>query len=173
MGLYGPPPGSDELVTYTYPAAAAASPLFTFPAYSMLWVTFCIEGYGGSAIAALRFNNDSTAGNYASQWTQFSTAAPAAPTNTLGTFAGIKLGQNAVGNQRNGWLQIKNNSTTQHICNGQSQTAAAATAAAVISLGGGRYVTSAASQITSLQLITDTGATISAGSTLNVFGLAA
>ena len=173
MPMILPIQGSDEVVGYTYPAASATSPLFTFPAYSILWITFCIEGYGGSAIASLRFNNDSTAGNYASQWSQFSTAAPSAPTNTLGTFAGIKLGQNAVGNQRNGWLEVKNNSTTQHICNGQSQTAAAATAAAVISFGGGRYVTSGATVITSLQMITDTGATISAGSTLNVYGLTA
>lgn len=166
------PGGLPLLASQVFTAAAQTSNVLTIPACNILQIQFNIEGYSGSAIASLRFNGDTTAGNYSSSYTSFSTAAPAAPTNVLGTFAGFKLGQNAVTAQRSGLVTIKNNSSTSHGITCQSQTHAAANTAPVTSLGSGVYVTASAAQITSVQLIVDTASiTMPAGTSLYVFGM--
>lgn len=168
-----PAAGAVLLGEQVYASASTTSNLFTFDPYPMLYVSFCIEGYSGSAIASLRFNNDTTAGNYASSWSLMTdTATFGVPTNTKGTLAMIKLGQNAVNNQRGGFLQIKNNNTQQHIIEGMSQTASSATGTTAGSIGFCRYVTGSASRITSMQMVVDVaGVTLSAGTSISIYGL--
>lgn len=162
------PRGFELLATHKFTAASATSPVLTIPAREMLQIQFNIEGYSGSAIASLRFNGDTTVGNYSSS---YSVLTSTTLTNTLGTFAGFKLGQNAVTAQRSGLVTIKNFLSTSHGITCQSQTHAAATAAPVSSVGSGVYVTAAAAQITSVQLILDTGSiTMPAGTSLAIFG---
>jgi hypothetical protein len=170
-----PPIGWESLPllgSYKFPSSLANSPVLTIPPAELLQIQFNIEGYSGSAIASLRFNGDTTVGNYSSSYTTFSTAAPATPVNTLGTFGGFKLGGNAVTVQRSGLVTIKNNSSTSHGITCQSQTHAAANAAPVSSFGSGIFITSGAAQITSVQLILDTGSiTMPAGTSLAIFGM--
>lgn len=156
---------------YRFGSAAATSSVITIPAVELLQIQFNIEGYGsGGGIAAFRFNADSTAANYASEYITWSTAAPTV-VNALATFAGFKTGANSVTVQRSGLMTIKNNSSTSHLITCQSLTHAAASAASVQSTGGGKYVTGGAAQITSVQMLVDTGVTLSAGTSFAIFGM--
>jgi hypothetical protein len=138
---------------YRFASALSNSPVIAFGAYEMLQIQFNVEGYSGSGIAAFRFNGDTTAGNYASEFITWSTAAPTV-TNFLGTFAGFKLGANAVTVARSGFLTIKNFTSASRLITCQSLThQGAGTVADVQSVGGGKYV--GASQITSIQMLVD------------------
>jgi hypothetical protein len=160
--------GMDLLGSHKYTSSVSSSPVISIPPMEMLQIQFNVEGYGsGGGIASLRFNADSTAGNYSSS---YSVLTSTTLTNTLGTFAGFKLGQNSVTVQRSGLVTIKNFLSTSHGITCQSQTHAAATSAPVSSVGAGMYVTGGATQITSVQLIVDTGVTMPAGTSFAIFG---
>lgn len=160
------------LATAKFTSSLANSAVLTIPACDLLQVQFNVEGYSGSAIASLRFNGDTTITAYSSSYTTFSTAAPSTPVNTNGTFGGFKLGGNAVTVQRSGLVTIKNNNSTSHGITCQSQTHAATAGPPVSSWGSGMYITGSAAQITSVQLIIDTGSiTMPAGTSLAIFGM--
>jgi hypothetical protein len=159
-----------ELLSYRFTSSLSASPVFTIPPCELLQIQFNIEGYSGSGIAAFRFNGDTTAGNYASEYLTWSTAAPTV-TNFLGTFAGFKLGANAVTVARSGFLTIKNYASASHLITCQSLTyGGGGTTADVQSMGGGKYT--GAAQITQVQLLLDPvgSVTMPAGTSFAVFG---
>ena len=94
MGLPFPLQDLPLLAFYTFPTAASTSPVQgPFDLYPALFLDFCIEGYGSGRHRRVPVQQDSAAGNYASQWWPKSTAAPAAPTNTLGTSPGSRPGR--------------------------------------------------------------------------------
>jgi hypothetical protein len=162
------PPGMLRLGAVRFTASAQSSAILTIPPYEILTVYFNITGYSGSAIASLRFNNDSTASRYSSSYSPLTSTTK---TNTLGTFAGAKLGQNAVTVERSGQIIIYNYLDTTHIWICTSTTQASATSAPVTSVGSGNYVSSSAAQITQIQMITDTsGITMPAGTGFVVYG---
>ena len=120
----------------------------------------------GGAIASLRFNGDTTTGNYSSSYSPLTSTTK---TNTLGTFAGAKLGQNGVTGRRSGQVTIYNVSGTMHPWTCVSTTEAAANTQPVTSVGSGVWTGSG--QITSIQLIVDTnGITMPAGTGLVIYG---
>jgi hypothetical protein len=160
------------LASYRFASSLANSPVLTVPAVDLLQVQFNVEGYSGSAIASLRFNGSTTITEYSSSYTTFSTAAPGVPVNTSGTFGGFKLGGNAVTVQRSGLVTIKNNNSTSHGITCQSQTHASTAGPPVSSFGSGMYISGSANQITTIQLIIDTGSiTMPAGTSLAIFGM--
>jgi hypothetical protein len=163
-------PGMPELLSYRFASALTQSPVFTIPACELLQIQFNIEGYSGSGIAAFRFNGDATAGNYASEYLTWSTAAPTV-SNILGTFAGFRTGANAVTVARSGFLTTKNYPSSSHLITCQSLTSGGGgTAADTQSIGGGKYT--GAAQITSILLVIDPSGSITmpAGTSFAVFG---
>lgn len=150
-------------------SAAASSSVLSIAAREMLLIQFNIPGYGGSDIASLRFNGD-TGANYNSSYITWTTAAPGAPTNTLSTTM-FRLGANAVGNQRSGQVTVYNVLGTQHIVTCMSATQSASGTAPATSVGSGNWNSASSAQITSIQMLTPGGATMSAGSEFVVFGI--
>lgn len=150
--------------------SGASSAVLTIPAVELLQIQFNIEGYsGGGGIAMFRFNGDTTVTNYSSEYITWSTAAPTV-VNVLGTVGGFKTGANSVTVQRSGFMTIKNTAgSTSHLITCASLTHAGATTASVQSSGGGKYV--ASGQITSIQMLVDTGVNLSAGTSFAVYGM--
>ena len=168
--MLGPLPGFDVVASYRFGSSLSNSPVISFGAYEMLQIQFNIEGYSGSGIAAFRFNGDATAGNYASEYLTWSTAAPTV-TNFLGSFAGFKTGANAVTVARSGFMTIKNFTSSSRLITCQSLThQGGGTVVDTQSMGGGKYT--GASQITSVQLLVDPvgSITMPAGTSFVVLG---
>lgn len=161
------PPGMPLLASYRFTASSGTSNVLNIPACEILDIRFNIVGYsGGGGIASLRFNGDTTIGNYSSSYSPLTSTTK---TNTLGTFGGAKLGQNSVTVQRSGQVTIYNVSGTSHLWTCVSTTHAATSGAPVTSIGSGVWTSSG--QITSVQLIVDTGGiTMPAGTSLAIYG---
>jgi hypothetical protein len=151
-------------------SAAASSSVVTIPARDYLEIYVRVTGYGGSDIASLRFNGD-TGNNY---WSRYLSAAAGGAVltnnqNVSQAFArlfasGTTLGRTAV-------LGLSNAQTATKVgvVNGNTATNAAGTAG-VIEFGGFEWVNTAA-QITTVQLVTAGGQTMSIGTGFEVYGM--
>lgn len=170
MPKFGQLSGMPELASYKFPANATTSAVLTIPACEMLQIQFNITGYTGTAIASLRFNGDSATTNYNGGYINASTAAPGTPTSQ-GAVGMFKLGANAVLGQRSGLVTIYNYLGTAHLITSQSVTVSTGATVPVISVGGGNYNSSTSTQITSVQMVVDTSASVTTGTSFVIFGM--
>lgn len=165
-------PTLERLGSLRLASAATTTGVLTIPAREQLLIQVNIAGYGGGDIAALRFNGD-TATNY---WDRHLTAAAGgttwvntqtvATTNTMIRLAGTTTTQG-----RSVTCTVMNIATISksvglsHI---QTNTGSAGTAG-TLDFGGGEWINTSA-QITSIEMITAGGATLTAGSGFIVYG---
>jgi hypothetical protein len=174
--LYPPPVAApaasaamSRLGSTRFSGSSQTSSVVTIPSgWEVLNIYFNVTGYSGSGIASLRFNGDSTASHYSSS---YFIGTSTTKTNSLATFAGAKLGQNAVTVERNGQIVIYNLNDTNHLWVCTSTTQASASTAPVTSCGSGNWVSTSATYITSIQMVVDTsGITMPAGTGFVVYG---
>jgi hypothetical protein len=166
-------PGWNKCAYYRYASSLTTSGLIPFVGgpYEQLFFDVNVTGYSGSAIASLRMSlngtsTDTTAANYNTSFFTGSSAAPAAPTNNSGTFAGIRLGANGVTVQRKATVFAYNFSGSSHLCLIQSGTHANPP---VSSWGTGNYLGNG--QIQGVELLTDnSGITMPTGTSITVWG---
>lgn len=150
--------------------ASSSCPTITITARQELQVIITITGYGGSDIASLRFNGD-TGNNYSSRYLDSGGTGVATLTNvqTLTTnFARLFGVAQTTG--RSAEIVLSNNAATEKLgsVNGISGVGAVGTVLN-LSWGGFTWVNTSA-QITSVQLITQGGSTMTASSGIMIYG---
>lgn len=164
----------DFLGSTVYATSVALSAVVNIRASDMLIITGRIVGYGGNDVAILRFNGDATAGNYLSRFITFSalsatTTAAAAQTNI--TFTGIPVSDQQFQLGRVFRMVISNRLATNKMIEAThaDEVTPQATGIPLMSLGFGQWFNTAA-QITSVQMTTQGGQTLNAGTGFRVTG---
>lgn len=142
----------------------------TILARAFLEIHIYIEGYSGGATASLRFNGDSGA-NYRYRWLTSAAGATTFANGLLATSTtGIKVGAADTTNSRRVVFHISNDaSVTEKLALVESLfgTGSAATQA-TIDQGNGAWISAAATQITSISLISTSN--MLAGTKMTIFG---
>lgn len=169
------PNGMERLGGLVLGGAAVTTGVLTIPARDMLLVLMRVTGYSGTDIASLRFNADSTVGNYTSSFvTATSATAPPvlARVNNAGTLGHIPAGSTGITTGRVAQYVISNFATTRKVATIQQGAEQTTTAAGTIDIFGfGEWLNTAA-QITSIEMRTSGGTnTLSAGSGFEVYGI--
>lgn len=163
------PTGWDFLGSTFTNASATSTSVLSFSAREQLEFKIIIAGYGGSDVAALRFNADSGA-NYWTRWMDSTTGLTSWATNqkVSQTFFLVAAVSSTV--EREVTIDCSNHTSFNKLCTGVelTDTGSAATAGTA-DLGWGEYFT-VASQINSVQVITSGGQTLNASTSIEVFG---
>jgi hypothetical protein len=133
-----------------------------------IWLEIAITGYGGTDVASLRFNADSGA-NY---WTRFITAAQGTSTlsnveNAADTL--IRLGP-VTNKGRSVIVRIVNHPTKTKVVSILNTIGTGTTTPALVTLVGAGEWTNATDQINQIDIVTQGGATMLAGSTVALLG---
>lgn len=164
-------PGLERLSSVVLTAGAATTGAVTIPARDILFVLARITGYGGSDIASLRFNADSTAANYGARWITMSNAATPVLAGTNTTTGGlIPLGAAGITIGRAVEVEITNFTTKNKVV-ALRNSVEGATQGTFINMeyGWGQWFNTAA-QITSIEMLTQSGQNMLTGSGFVVFG---
>jgi hypothetical protein len=162
--------GLEYLGSTVLSVAAASTSVVTIPARDYLEVYVRVSGYGGSDIASLRFNGD-TANNYWSRYLNSAAGGAVLANNQNVSQAMARLFAAGTTLGRAATVGITNRQANSKVgvVNGNTATNAAGTAGS-IEFGGFEWVNTAA-QITSIQMLTPGGQTMSAGSGFEVYGM--
>ena len=170
------PLGLERLGSNKLASSATSVGAITIPPRDLLLIWIAVTGYGGSDIAALQFNGDSTVGNYGSRMEYVATAGSATLTNqsNAGTIARIPIGPTGVTTPRTAMASINNH--TQSAVKPVTLMADVATAGGTTEINNspvqiwGQYTAaSAGTQITQVNLITPTSNMLT-GTGFIVFG---
>jgi hypothetical protein len=163
--------GPAKLCGFRFASAAATSGAVTCAAAQVFYCLVNVTGYGGSDVVSFRFNADTTATNYHARWILFSNAATPVVTSANFTTGGnIQLGPTTITTGRSILLGCSNDATHRKICSIQEQEEATAQATfAQMSTGYGEWFNTTA-QITSIEMRTNGGQTLTAGSGFVCYG---
>lgn len=163
------PPGYDFLGAYEFASSAATSAVVPIAIRDLLLVQVHVTGYGGSDIASLRFNGD-TGTNYTTRYISAAAGGTTLANNQNVSQTMARLFALGVTIQRSAVIGITNRAAQPKLgaVNGMTSVTSAATGLQ-IEFGGFQWQNTTA-QITSIQMLTPGGQTLSAGTCFAVFG---
>jgi hypothetical protein len=163
--------GPAKLCGFRFASAAATSGAVTCTAAQVFYCLVNVTGYGGGDVVSFRFNGDATATNYHARWIIFSNATtPVVSSTNFTTGGNIQLGPTSITTGRSILLGCSNDATHRKICSIQEQEEATAqTTFAQMSTGYGEWFNTTA-QITSIEMRTNGGQTLTAGSGFVCYG---
>jgi hypothetical protein len=177
--MYVPPQAVWLGKTVPLAASAANTPTLVFgPGYRYLFIYHYIAGYSGSAIATIRLGTTTTvdtAANYSSATSHFVMGGATVGTSTSRVSqTGLQVANDAVTNGRRGltiiWNPEGDPKFAQTVTNTYSaqNPAAAATAHATLSIGGGNWWNNTQAQCCNME---GAGTNLLTGSYIDVYGL--
>jgi hypothetical protein len=163
--------GPSKLCGFQFGSTAATSGAVTCTAAQMFYCLVNVAGYGGADMVSFRFNADSTAADYHARWINFSNATtPVVSSVNFTTGGNIQMGPTAITAGRSILLACSNLATKRKICTIQEQEEATSqTTFSQLSMGYGEWFNTAA-QITSIEMKTNGGQTLLAGSGFVCYG---
>lgn len=153
-------------------SALSTTGIITVEPRDLLVVPFSITGYGGGGdIASLRFNNDS-GNNYQSSYISGTAAAPPVLSNVFtGTTSLLRLAGVSLTTGREGVVILSNQTATNKVAKiAVFDIGAAAGTQSVHEIAGGGGWFNTTAQITSIEMLTAGGQTLTAGTGFSVFG---
>jgi hypothetical protein len=179
------PEGYEFLGSTTMASTAATSATITFSARSYIRFIVWVAGYSGSDIVSLRFGTGAgvdTGQNYSDRnvhmatggstftWTECSATASTAGCGTATNRVRMRLGSNAITGARLVTVDCINLATTAKACKiDQMSSSASAATPSVFGNGSGVWANVSA-QMTQVQMHANAGASLNAGSFIQVFG---